>query len=142
MTNVYAAKVKDVAYFNQIGKDGFPGLVGLEVIDVDENKLSFKLDIKPTHNAPNGVVHAAVIVAIADSACGYGSIASLPEGAQGHTTVELKCNFVGAVKDKTILCDAVALHKGRTTQIWDAHVYSKATGKSIAHFRCTQMILW
>lgn len=142
MINVYAAEVKDAAFFNQIGKDGFPGLVGLEVLYVNDQKLKLRQEIKPVHLAPNGMLHAAVILTLADTACGYGSTALLPEGAKGHATIELKCNFVGAADENAIVCEAAPLHLGRTTHVWDAGVYSESSGKSIALFRCTQMILW
>lgn len=92
MADVYSAQVKDAKFFNQAGKDGFPGLVGLEALRVDEQQVKIRLDITSAHLAPNGAVHAAVLVALADTACGYGSIALLPEGAKAHTTIELKCN--------------------------------------------------
>jgi uncharacterized protein (TIGR00369 family) len=142
MTNVYSAEVKDAAFFNRVGKNGFPGLVGLEVLDINDRKLKLRLEIKPVHLAPNGMLHAAVILTLADTACGYGSIALLPEGAKGHATIELKCNFVGATNENAIICEAVPLHLGRTTHVWDAGVYSESSGKAIAHFRCTQIILW
>ena len=142
MMDIYSEKVKDAAFFNQAGRDGLPGLIGLEVIRVDPEVVMIKLEKSPTHLAYNGVFHAGIIVSLADSACGIGSIAFLPEGAKAHATIELKCNFVRPVNEDTVLCEAAPIHMGRTTQVWDARVYSEQTGKTIAHFRCTQMILW
>jgi uncharacterized protein (TIGR00369 family) len=142
MMDVYSAAVKDADFFNQIGRDGFPGLVGLEVLRVADQQVKIKLVITPAHLSPNGLVHAAVVVTLADTACGIGSIAFLPEGATAHATIELKCNFVRPVNEETIFCEAAPAHMGRTTQLWDARVYSEQSGKNIAHFRCTQMILW
>jgi uncharacterized protein (TIGR00369 family) len=92
--------------------------------------------------APNGYLHAASIVALADTSCGYGCIAALPEGASGFTTIELKANFLGTARDGAILCRAAPVHLGRTTQVWDAAVSAEASGAKIALFRCTQMVLW
>jgi 1,4-dihydroxy-2-naphthoyl-CoA hydrolase len=89
--------------------------------------------------APNGYLHAGSVVTLADTCCGYGCISSLPEGAQNFTTVELKSNHLGTARDGVIECTAVAVHMGRTTQVWDATVTHN--GKTIALFRCTQMIL-
>ena len=78
---------------------------------------------------------------MADTAAGYATIAHLPEGASSFTTIELKSNFLGTATEGTLRADASAAHQGRTTQVWDAvtHVDSQRT---IALFRCTQMILW
>ena len=91
--------------------------------------------------APNGYLHAGAVVTLADSAAGYGCVASLPEGATGFTTIELKANFLGTANDGTLVCEAVALHSGRTTQVWDATVRADG-GKTLAVFRCTQLLLY
>ena len=92
--------------------------------------------------APNGFLHAGTVVTLADSACGYACVAHLPEGASGFTTIELKSNHLGTARDGTIEVLATAGHLGRTTQVWDATVTHRESGKTIALFRCTQMVLW
>jgi 1,4-dihydroxy-2-naphthoyl-CoA hydrolase len=92
--------------------------------------------------APNGYLHAASVVALADTSCGYGCVASLPQGASGFTTIELKANFLGTAREGAVVCRATPVHLGRTTQVWDAAVSVEASGAKIALFRCTQMVLW
>jgi uncharacterized protein (TIGR00369 family) len=92
--------------------------------------------------APNGFLHAASIVALVDSACGFGAMGAMPEGGTGFTTIELKTNFLGTARDGTVTCDARMIHGGRTTQVWDATAIHAESGKTIALFRCTQMILY
>ena len=87
MKDLYSAAVKDPALFNRAGQDGFPGLIGMEVVRVDPEEIELRLDVVPAHVSHNGLIHAAVVVALADTACGIGSIASLPEGATAHATV-------------------------------------------------------
>ncbi|OGB26877.1 MAG: hypothetical protein A3I66_22150 [Burkholderiales bacterium RIFCSPLOWO2_02_FULL_57_36] len=123
----------------QIGT--LPDLLGMEVLTVEANHLHARMTIKPHHLAPNGFLHAASVVMLADSSCGYGCIAHLPEGAQGFTTIELKSNHLGTARDGVIECHATPVHLGRTTQVWDATV-TGPDGKTIALFRCTQMVLW
>jgi uncharacterized protein (TIGR00369 family) len=94
------------------------------------------------HLAPNGFLHAGSVVTLADTACGYACFSHLPDGAQNFTTIELKSNHLGTVRDGTVVATATAVHLGRTTQVWDATVTNKATGKTIALFRCTQMVLY
>ena len=66
----------------------------------------------------------------------------LPDGASGFTTLELKSNFLGTAHTGSIEVFAQAAHLGRTTQVWDAAVTHRESGKTIALFRCTQMVLW
>lgn len=129
-------------YFQGFGAGHLPGHLGVEIITVDRQAVESRMAVTRQVMAPNGYLHAASVVALADTSCGYGCVAALPEGSSGFTTIELKANFVGTARDGAILCRATPLHLGRTTQVWDAVVRAEATGAEIARFRCTQMILW
>ena len=124
------------------GVTSLPGHLGIQITAVAEGSLSARLDVKPHLLAPNGYLHAGTVVTLADTACGYGCIANLPEGAANFTTIELKSNHLGTARDGAIACSATLVHKGKTTQVWDAVVTNEANGKTIALFRCTQMILY
>ncbi|MEP7183304.1 MAG: PaaI family thioesterase [Betaproteobacteria bacterium] len=124
------------------GEGRLPGLVGFRVMAIEQGMLVAELDIRPELLAPNGFLHAATVVALADTACGYGCIAHLPKGAENFTTVELKTNFLGTAREGTLTCIAKPAHLGKTTQVWDATVSRHADGATIALFRCTQMVLW
>jgi uncharacterized protein (TIGR00369 family) len=126
----------------QRGKGFLPGLVGVRFIAVTEAQVDAELDIRADLLAPNGYLHAATIIALADTACGYGCLAHLPAGADNFTTFELKSNFLGTARAGTIACVATPVHLGNATQVWDAVVRDRATDKKIALFRCTQMVLW
>lgn len=119
-----------------------PGSLGFDWIEARTGFVRGRLEVERRHLAPNGYLHAASVVALADSACGFGCTASLPEGATGFTTAELKANFLGTVRDGGVVCDARLVHGGRTTQVWDAEIKSGASGKTIALFRCTQIVLY
>ncbi len=121
---------------------GLPGLLGLQVLRLAEGEVAMRVQIQPKMLAPNGYLHAASIIALADTACGFACIAHLPPGAVNFTTIELKTNFLGTATDGTIDAVARAAHLGRTTHVWDATVSTLETGKTLALFRCTQMILW
>ena len=123
-----------------VGK--LPGLLGIELISVAEGLLIAELKVREELLAPNGYLHAATVVGLADTMCGYGCISHLPEGAKGFTTIELKSNHLGTALDGTIYVEARPVHLGRTTQVWDAVVKHRETAKTIALFRCTQMVLW
>ena len=127
---------------NRMGEEYLPGYLGVEITALAQGTLASRMAVKKLHVAPNEFLHAASVVALADTACGYATLAHLPEGAQSFTTIELKTNFLGTVREGSIACTATAQHLGRNTQVWDAVVSDEATGKKIALFRCTQMILW
>jgi 1,4-dihydroxy-2-naphthoyl-CoA hydrolase len=129
-----------LAQLNEAGSSLFPGLLGIEVDEVANGVVQARLGVEEKHLAPNGFLHAGAVVALADTACGYGCILSLPEGATGFTTIELKTNFLRTTLAGTIGCEAKLAHGGRTTQIWDATV-SDADGRPMALFRCTQLVL-
>jgi uncharacterized protein (TIGR00369 family) len=127
---------------NKRGVGTLPGLIGLEIMEAEEGRVSGRLDLRDEIMAPNGYLHAATVVALADTSCGYGTFVNLPEGAENFTTIELKSNFVGTKRGGAISCTAELVHGGRTTQVWDAKVADEESGKPIALFRCTQLILY
>ena len=124
----------------QIGR--LPGLLGFEWVDAGQGFVQGRFEIAEHHLAPTGYLHAATVVALADSACGFGCLASLPDGASGFTTAELKANFIGTARSGVVTCAARLVHGGRTTQVWDAEVASEISGKTVALFRCTQIVLY
>jgi len=129
-----------LAQLQDAGAEFLPGLLGIEFDDVEDGVVRARLTLRKKHFAPNGYVHAATVVALADTAAGYGCLLNLPEGGTGFTTIELKTNFMRSAGEGTITCEAKLVHGGRTTQVWDASV-SDAEGRQMALFRCTQMML-
>jgi uncharacterized protein (TIGR00369 family) len=131
----------DIRQFVELGRGRLPGLLGVEIDEIEEGHVRMHLPLRPELLAPNGYLHAATVVALADSACGYGCIASLPAGATGFTTIELKTNFLGTALEGTLRCESHRVHGGRTTQVWDATITDE-NGKTLALFRCTQLLLY
>jgi uncharacterized protein (TIGR00369 family) len=127
---------------NERGKEYLPGYLGIRITELQSERVTSRMPIQKLHIAPNEFLHAASVVALADTTCGYATIAHLPEGALSFTTLELKSNYLGTVTDGSVACIATAQHLGRTTQVWDAVVTDEASGRKLALFRCTQMILW
>ena len=122
--------------------NNLPGWFGMKVTSVGEGVLTMELVIQPLMLAPNGYLHAATVIALADTSAGYATIAHLPEGATSFTTIELKANFLATALDGTLRSEAHSVHLGRNTQVWDSAVTAVQSGKKLALFRCTQMILW
>ena len=128
--------------FNRRSRGHLPGLLGIEIHAVQQGELRASLAVRPELMAPNGFLHAGTVVTLADTSAGYGCVAHLPEGASGFTTVELKSNHLGTTRDGHIDCVATAVHLGKTTQVWDAVVTHRESGRTLALFRCTQMVLY
>jgi len=132
----------DAESLNQGIEGSFAAFVGVEFTKAEYGTTEARLPIRTELLAANGYLHAAAVIALADTCCGRGCISSLPEGATGFTTIELKSNFLGTARGGSISCTARLAHGGRTTQVWDAVVTNDADGKAVALFRCTQMILY
>lgn len=124
----------------QIGS--LPDRLGIKVLEATPERMVLAFDVTAGHHAPNGFLHAGSVVALADTACGYGTVLNLPDGASGFTTIELKSNFFATALSGRVVATAVPVHTGRTTQVWDAEVVSEESGKRMALFRCTQSVIW
>ena len=132
----------DAAWFNTLGREHFPAFVGVNITEVAQGVVRAELPLRPELFAPNGFLHAGAVVTLADTAAGYGTVAHLPDGASGFTTLELKANFVRAARDGVLRCVAEAAHLGRSTHVWDATVTADGDERPVALFRCTQLILY
>lgn len=132
---------RNVDFYNRLGAGHLPGLMGIRILDIGQGFLKAELEVRKELFAPNGFLHAGTVVTLADTACGYGCSAHLPPGAKGFTTIELKSNHLGTAREGVIEVEARAAHLGRSTHVWDATVTHRDTGKTIAMFRCTQMVL-
>ena len=133
---------QSIAQWNDAGAAYLPGLLGMHFVKVEAQEVIATLEPRQALEAWNGYLHAGSVVALADTCCGYGTLRSLPAGASGFTTIELKSNFFGSAREGVIVCVARPLHQGRTTQVWDASVRREGADKPIAQFRNTQLILW
>jgi len=139
---LYFDGMTTIEQLNARGQGYLPGLIGIEFSSVEPGRLTSRLALRPELLAPNGYLHAATVIALADTTCGYGTIFDLPSGSNNFTTIELKSNFLNTAREGGIACVATRVHNGRTTQVWDAQVMDEASHKTIALFRCTQLILY
>ena len=118
-----------------------PGLFGVELLSIVHGAVETRLLLKDEHLAPNDFLHAGTVITLADTSAGMGCLASLPEGAMGFTTVELKTNFLATAREGALRCSARLVHGGSRTQVWDATVTREADERAVALFRCTQFLL-
>lgn len=130
------------AALTQAGAEMLPGYLGFDILELGDGRSLMRCEISAHHLAPNGYLHAGVVVALADTTAGYGCVANFPEGATGFTTIELKTNFLGTLTEGALLAEATMVHGGRTTQVWDSEVRAESDGRVLGLFRCTQLLLY
>ena len=128
--------------WNARGQDYLPGHLAMQFLEVGADLVRAQLTVRNQVLSWNGFLHAGTVTSLADTCCGYGTLSALPDGADAFTTVDLQVNFLGTALKGLVTCEARPLHRGRSTQIWDAQVMNAETAKTIAHFRCTQLVLW
>ena len=127
--------------FTAAMKGRLPDLFGVELVSIDRGRVESRLGLKSEHLAPNDFLHAGTVITLADTSCGMGCLASLPPGAGGFTTIELKTNFLATAKEGHLWCLAEMAHGGGRTQVWDATISREQDARVIALFRCTQFLL-
>jgi uncharacterized protein (TIGR00369 family) len=125
---------------SNLGK--LPEHLGLAITEVADGKVVGRYEVRPDLVAHTGYLLAGVVLSVADLLCAYGVSTAWPDGASGFTTAEVKCNFISTLTKGAAVCTAELLHGGRTTQVWDATTRDEATGRLMASFRCTQIILY
>ncbi|HZC16253.1 MAG TPA: PaaI family thioesterase [Caulobacteraceae bacterium] len=125
---------------SNIGK--LPEHLGLQITEVESGLVVGRFEVRPDLVAHIGFLLAGAVLSVCDILCAYGVSTAWPEGASGFTTAEVKCNFMGTLTEGAGVCTAKLLHGGRTTQVWDAEFRDEATGRLLAAFRCTQIILY
>ncbi|MCL1915497.1 MAG: PaaI family thioesterase [Desulfovibrionaceae bacterium] len=124
-----------------LSRDSLANWIGFQLDELEPGRVMARMLVEQKHIAPNGFLHASVIIALADTACGFGSAALLRGSDEKFTTIELKTNHLGTALEGQLLCKATARHAGSSTHVWDADVVVAETRNPIMVFRCTQMVL-
>ena len=127
--------------FTEAMQGRLPGVFGVELLEIRSGHVQARVELRPEHLAPNDFLHAGTVITLADTCCGMGCLASMPENAVGFTTIELKSNFLATAREGALRCLAQIAHGGSRTQVWDATVSREADERVIALFRCTQFLL-
>lgn len=119
-------------------------LLGIEMLEGEaESAPTARLIVTHGLIAGTGYLWAPVVIAVADALCAFGMQRHWPPGAQSFTTIESKTNFLSSAKESEVVVgSATPFHLGRTTQVWDATVTNESTGRPMAAYRCTQLLLY
>lgn len=121
---------------------GLPAVLGFTGLHAEPGLARASLTVGPKHLAPIGRLHAGTTVTLADTACGYGCLASLPEGATGFATSTITSHHVSTAEVGDVIeVEARLVHGGRTTQLWEADVRRSSDDKLVTTVRVLQQIL-
>lgn len=132
-----------VEQMNEMASPGsYPKVLGFEMVEVEPGRLRSRFDVETHHIAANGTIFGGALISLADFTCGWGTLLNLPEAAQQFFTLEIKTNFIGTARGGQVVCESILAHAGRSTQVWDAEIKDGLTNKTVALFRCTQMLVY
>ena len=97
-----------VSVCNQGVQGFFPELVGGKFTEINEKEVVGKIQLRPELMAPNGFLHAGLVVTLADTVCAWGTRLHMSSEAKGLTTIELKTNFLSSAREGEIIATAVS----------------------------------
>lgn len=118
-----------------------PGQLGCVFDSATPELVIGHIDVTETLIAGTGYLFAPAVIALADTCAAIGCGANIPEDAS-FTTIELKSNFLSSARvGDRVICHCTPVHRGRQTHVWDAVITNESSGRTIALFRCTQMVL-
>jgi 1,4-dihydroxy-2-naphthoyl-CoA hydrolase len=106
----------------------------------DADEVDATLEWAPELCTAAGVLHGGVLMSLADAAGGVCAFLNLPAGAAGTATIESKTNFLGAVREGTVVARSSPLHIGKTTIVVETDVFD-AAGRRVARTMQTQAVL-
>ena len=118
----------------------FPGLMGLQLTEMSPERVTATMRVRPDLCTGGGVMHGGAYMAFADTLGAVGTILNLPQGKR-TTTTDSSTKFIGAAKvDTTVTAECLALHRGRTTHVWQTSIRS-AEGRLCAVVTQTQLVM-
>ncbi len=117
-----------------------PGLLGMRIVEIAPERVVGELLVRPDLCTTGGVLHGGAYMAFADTLGAVGTIINMPQGRR-TTTTDSSTKFIGAARvDTTVTGECVALHRGRTTMVWQTSIRS-SEGKLCAVVTQTQLLL-
>jgi len=132
--------IPSVEAIQQILDALFPGLMGVRLLTLEPERVVAELVVRPELCTTGGVLHGGASMAFADTLGAVGTVINLPQGKR-TTTTDSSTKFIGGARvDTTVTGESIALHRGRTTMVWQTTIRS-AEGKLCAVVTQTQLIL-
>lgn len=118
----------------------FPGLMGVTLEELSQERVLASLEVRPDLCTAGGILHGGAYMAFADTLGAVGTVLNLPPGKRTTTTDSSTKFIAGAKVGTTVRGESVALHRGRTTQVWQTSIRN-AEGKLCAVVTQTQLVL-
>lgn len=117
-----------------------PRWMGLRVTVAEPERVVAELMVREELCTSGNIMHGGAVMAFADTVGAIGTVVNLREG-QGTTTLESKTNFfAGSSVGTKLIAEAVPLHRGRRTQVWETRITNEQ-GRLVAKITQTQMVL-
>ena len=118
----------------------FPGLIGVRLVTLEPERVVAELVVRPDLCTAGGIMHGGAYMAFADTLGAVGTVLNLPQGKR-TTTTDSSTKFIGGARvDTTVTAESVALHRGRTTMVWQTTIRSQED-KLCAVVTQTQLVL-
>ncbi|SEF19503.1 PaaI family thioesterase [Variovorax sp. NFACC27] len=130
----------DIATMQKLLDTIFPGLMGVRLTELAPERVVAQMEVRPDLCTAGGILHGGAYMAFADTLGAVGTIVNLPEGKRTTTTDSSTKFIAGARVGTTVTGTSVALHRGRTTQVWQTTI-TNADGKLCAVVTQTQLVL-
>ncbi len=118
----------------------FPGLMGIRLIDITPQRVVAELPVRADLCTAGGILHGGAYMAFADTLGAVGTVLNLPAGKRTTTTDSSTKFMAGARLGTTVTGESLALHRGRTTMVWQTSIRN-ADGKLCALVTQTQLVL-
>jgi 1,4-dihydroxy-2-naphthoyl-CoA hydrolase len=130
----------DIADFHRLMAPQFPGLLGLQLTELSPTRVVATMRVRPELCTAGGILHGGAHMAFADTLGAIGTVLNLPQGKR-TTTTDSSTKFIGGARvDTTVTGESVALHRGRTTMVWQTSIRN-ADGKLCSVVTQTQLVL-
>ena len=130
----------DIATLEKLLAPLFPGLMGLEISEASPERIVATMRVRPDLCTTGESLHGGALMAFADTLGGVGTFVNLPPGKR-TTTIESSTKFIGAARVGSVVTgECTALHRGRTTMVWQTRITSDA-GKLCGVVTQTQLVL-
>ena len=118
----------------------FPGLLGVQLTEATPERVVATMLVRPDLCTAGGILHGGAHMAFADTLGAVGTVLNLPAGKR-TTTTDSSTKFIGgAAVDTTVTGESIALHRGRTTMVWQTSIRN-AQGKLCSVITQTQLVL-
>ena len=131
----------DIARFEKVNEQYFAGLLGIKMLEITEDRLVARVEVRRELCNPGGVMHGGAIMAFADTLGAIATIANLQPG-YNTTTIESKTNFLQAAKEGSVVIgECTPLHRGKRLMTWTTRVLNEDRSKLLAVVTQTQIVV-